>query len=108
MPDTQDAAGQFFETLMTQWREHAKSASGIWLGQHKQLAVAYRDFLEKQLSDETMQSMERDWAQRVTKLLLDSMKSQREARTRFLESQRAMVDEYIAHLEKLGQPASGK
>lgn len=106
MSDTQDGAAQFMEKLIEQWREHAKSGSDMLLGQHKQMAAAYRDFLVNQLADDRVDSMERDWAQRLTKLLLDSMKSQREARTRFLESQRTMIDDYIQYLERMGQPTA--
>ena len=96
--DDKDAA-QFMEALIAQWREQAANATSMLRGQHKKMATTYRDFLDKQIVDAG--SNERQWARTVQEMLIESMKSQREMRAKFLDSQRSMVDNYIEMLDKM-------
>ena len=87
----------FMEQLNEQWSEYARQTGGMWQDAHRRMATSYREFIDQQLTEE---GPGKEWVDRVTQLMNDSIESQREARTRFLESQRSMID---AYLDKLGQ-----
>lgn len=94
-----EKAAEFIEGLQEQFGQQRKQATDMWRGLHKQIATNYRQFLDKQLSEDT--SMERDWTQRMTKMFMESIKAQREARAQFVESQRTMIDKYIEFIDKM-------
>lgn len=96
----QDTA-RFMEDLTGRWSEAARNATGVWQGLHRQWAQSYRDLLDRQLEDDKARAAGQEWAEGVSKLFADALESQREARARFLESQRAMVDSYMALLDRM-------
>jgi isopenicillin N synthase-like dioxygenase len=103
MAKPQDEATNFMENLFDHWRAYARSGSDLMRGQHRQMAEMYREFLDKQIDEDPMDAMERDWARKVTQLLMDSVKSQREARAQFVKAQRSLIDDYISCLDRSGE-----
>jgi hypothetical protein len=98
MSEKRDESTDFMHTLFSQWQDQIDNGTD----HYKRMAVAYRDFLDRQLTNENFDKVEREWAQMMTSMLLDSMKCQREARARFIHSQRTMLDQYIEYLERMG------
>jgi hypothetical protein len=106
MSDNQYDPTRFMESFAEQWGEAAKNATSVWRGLHRQWATTYRDYLDRQLADEPAEGTEPEWAEGVTRFVRDSMGSHREARTRFLESQRSMVDRYVEWLDSMSEEHS--
>ena len=84
-------AGCFFSSLLTvNLREQAAAEAEF------RVITALAKYQKAYAGDVTAIS---GWA--AGKLFADALESQREARARFLESQRAMVDSYMALLDRM-------
>lgn len=94
---------EFMEEMKQRWDEQSGYATEMLRGMHERMAKSYKEFLERQLEESPWKSMESDWAGRLAQMFQDSMKRQREAREKFLQSQLSMVERYREFLATFGK-----
>jgi hypothetical protein len=101
--DGTDIVSDFVEM----WTQQARNATEVWRDEHRRLAHAYREHLDRMGEDD---QMEAEWARSMQRLFLESIKAQRTARQRLIENQKSMVDQYLDFLSRLDEyqePTSG-
>jgi hypothetical protein len=108
MARTGEDGPDFVSDFVEMWTQQARDATEAWRDEHRRLAHAYREHLDRMSEDD---QLEAEWARAMQRLFLESIRAQRSARQRLIENHKSMVDQYLEFLDRLDtddEPASSE
>jgi hypothetical protein len=99
-----DPESGFYQGMNEQWGAYTRDAVGTWRNFQKHFAQQFRAALDQQIQEDPWSQIETEFTRKTMESFLELVRTQREARQRFFEMQKSILDHYLELLDNVGRP----